>query len=102
MKLPGGGHTKAVFRLAVHPENNKMLAATCSADGTVKLWNLQGGAAAPKTLTGHTDWVYAVAISPDGRLVASGDWKGEVRLWKVSDLSLVRAFTASPGYVAAK
>jgi hypothetical protein len=100
VKVGAGGHGKAAFRLVVHPDNAKNLAATCSADGSVKLWNL-GAGSSTKTLGGHTDWVYAVAISPDGNLVASGDWKGEVRLWKVSDGSVTRAFTASPGYVGA-
>ena len=60
------------------------LLATCSADKTVRLWNPDSGAAL-KTLTGHTDYVYAVAISPDGNLVASGGYDGEVKVWKVAD-----------------
>ena len=48
-----------------------------------------------------TDWVYAVAISPDGNMVAGGSYNGEVRVWK-TDGTLVKAFNASPGYVAQK
>ena len=55
-----------------------------------------------KSLTGLTDWAYAVAISPDGTMVAGGSYRGEVRVWKTADGALVKEFNASPGYVAAK
>jgi len=90
-----GNHTKPILKLAAHP--TKPLLATASADGTVKLWNPDNGAAL-RTLTGHTDWVFAIAISPDAELVASGAYNGEVKVWKVADGSLVKGFNASPGY----
>jgi WD40 repeat protein len=34
------------------------------------------------TLPGHTAPVYSVALSPDARLLASGDFGGIVRLWE--------------------
>jgi len=49
-------------------------------------------------LTGLNDQVYALAISPDGALVAGGAWDGEVRVWKVADGKPVAGFNASPGY----
>ena len=33
---------------------------------------------------GHEDWIYALALSPDGGLLASGDWTGGVKLWNVN------------------
>jgi len=95
-----GGHAKGIFKIAYHADPKNPLLATCSADGTVRLWNANTGAAL-KTLTGHTDWVYAVAISPDGKLVAGGSRNGEVRIWKTADGALVKAINASPGYVPA-
>jgi WD40 repeat protein len=89
-----GNHAKPILKLAAHP--TKPLLATASADGTVKLWNPDNGAAL-KTLTGHTDWVFAIAISPDANLVASGSYNGEVKVWKVADGTIVKSFIASPG-----
>jgi WD40 repeat protein len=89
-----GGHAKPIFKVLRHPA--QPLLATCSADQTVRLWNPDNGAAV-RTMSGHTDWVYAIAFSSDGSLLASGSWNGEVKLWKVADGSLVKAFNASPG-----
>jgi hypothetical protein len=96
-----GGHGKAVFRLAYHADPKAPLLATCSGDGTVRLWNPTNGGAL-KTLTGLTDYVYAVALSPDGKRVAAGGYSGEVRVWDTASGNLVKAFYASPGYVPPK
>jgi WD40 repeat protein len=96
---PLGGHGKPVFKIAQRFDPKAPLLATCSADGSVRLWNPVNGQNT-RTLSGHTDWVYAVAISPDGNFVAAGAWNGEVRIWKVADGKETKVFNASPGYVA--
>ena len=93
------GHEKTIFRIALGERAKKPVLATCSADGTVRLWNASAVTVA-KTLTGLTDWVFGLALSPDGTLVAGGGYNGEVRVWKTADGALVRAFNASPGYTA--
>jgi len=89
-----GGHSKAVYKVLFHPK--QPLAFTCSADGTVRVWNADNGKS-ERTLSGHTDYVYALAVSPDGSQLASGSWNGEIKIWKVADGSLVKAFNGSPG-----
>jgi len=91
-----GNHAKAGLKLVQHPKLPLM--ATCGADMTVKLWNSDTGAAG-KVLSGHTDQVFSVALSPDGNLVASGAYNGEVRIWKVADGAMLKTFNAAPGYV---
>jgi WD40 repeat protein len=96
-----GSHGDAVFRIAYRNDPKTPLLATGGADKSVKLWNPVTGAAL-KTLAGFTDWVYAVAISPDGQLAAGGSGNGEVRIFRTGDGNLVTGFNASPGYTAPK
>ncbi|MFO0841124.1 MAG: c-type cytochrome domain-containing protein [Gemmataceae bacterium] len=89
-----GAHGKAALKLVRVP--GKPLLVSCGADGAVKVWNADT-LANVRTLSGMADHVYAVAVSPDGNLVAAGAFNGEVRIWKLADGSLVKSFLASPG-----
>ena len=42
-----------------------------------------------RTLTGHSDWVYAVALSPDGSRVASASLDNLVKIWNAETGALV-------------
>jgi WD40 repeat protein len=39
-------------------------------------------------LAGHTDIVWSVAFSPDGKMLASGSWNGTVKLWNLEGKQL--------------
>jgi WD40 repeat protein len=43
-----------------------------------RVWDLASGQL-KTTLTGHTDFVSSVAISPDGATLASGSWDETIR-----------------------
>ena len=95
-----GGHGDEVFRVIFHPKQPML--ATSSADKTVRLWNSET-LAAGATLSGLTDFVYAVAFSPDGEYVAGGGYDGNVAVWKVADPKQpAKLFNASPGFVPPK
>jgi hypothetical protein len=87
-----GGFGAAVFRLVSHPDGKHFVA--CSADKTVRVC---ANNAQVRSLAGHKDWVYSVAISPDGKTIGSGSWDGEVRLWNFADGAPMRTILAAPG-----
>lgn len=53
---------------------------TVSDNNSAKLWDLQTGQVV-ETLTGHTDYVGAVAVSPDGKIFATASGDKTAKLW---------------------
>ncbi len=92
-----GGHSDEVFKVIAHPSLPLLL--TASADKSVRSWDTEK-LSNLKTFQGLTDFVYALAVSADGKQVAAGSYDGEVRVWTISDATLVKAFNASPGFGA--
>ena len=72
------GHTKQVTRLQFIGKTS--LFATCSGDAQVKFWNADSGSLA-RNFPAAQDFFYAVAVSPDGQLVAAGGEEGIVYVY---------------------
>jgi WD40 repeat protein len=53
---------------------------TGSEDKTLRLWDLETGVVLKK-MEGHRRQVLALAVSRDGQIIASGDWRGEIIAW---------------------
>jgi WD40 repeat protein len=49
------------------------------------IWDLSNPSAQPTQLTGHTDIIAGVDISPDNRWVATAAWDGSARIWDLKN-----------------
>ncbi|KAG1836926.1 squalene epoxidase-domain-containing protein [Suillus tomentosus] len=71
-------HEGLINAVAVFPDKRRMI--TSSADKTLRLWDLETGVVLKK-MEGHSNWVWALAVSRNGQIIASGDVGGEVIAW---------------------
>jgi tricorn protease-like protein len=77
--------------LAYSPDG-RLLAGTGEDDTQIDLWDTQTHHRLAR-LTGHTGFVYSVALSRDGRLLASASSDRTVRVWDVAAARCVAVLT---------
>ncbi|KAG2365167.1 hypothetical protein BDR07DRAFT_698407 [Suillus spraguei] len=91
------GHENSMRAVAVFPDQRRMV--TASTDKTLRLWDLKTGDVLKK-MEGHSDWVWGLAVSRDGQLIASGDWGGEIIIWHgETGESLTQPIKAHSNYI---
>jgi WD40 repeat protein len=93
------GHDGPVLALAFAPDGRSLFSAgregiirriDADSDEVLNQWRASA------------DWIYSLAISPDGKVVATGDWAGKVRCWSVTGKELPASLESSgEGYPAA-
>jgi WD40 repeat protein len=64
-----------------------------SRDNTIRLWAVPGGREI-RRLTGHRNGIFCLALSPDGKQLASADKGGEIRIWDVATGQELTSFSA--------
>ena len=81
-QLPG--HAGNVNALVFSADGKFMFAASGENGlfGEVKQWQVADGQLL-RTIRGHRDTLYALALSPDGTLIATGSYDQQIKLWSV-------------------
>jgi len=96
-------HTKEIYTIKWSPTgpgtNNPdmpLMLASASYDATIKLWDAEEGKCV-HTLRRHTEPVYSVAFSPDGKYLASGSFDNGLLIWDVRKGELVKTYKGDGG-----
>ncbi|MBX7222514.1 MAG: caspase family protein [Blastocatellia bacterium] len=81
-------------REVVFTPDSRLMATTGSGPDCykVKLWEVETGTLV-RTLTGHQGTVGCLALSPDGKWIATGSYDRTVKLWEVATGKLLQTFS---------
>jgi WD40 repeat protein len=73
-------HKGSVFAVAFTQDGKNLFSA--GKEGVIRCFDADSDALLSQW-TAHSDWIYALAASPDGTKLASGDWSGKVNLHEI-------------------
>jgi WD40 repeat protein len=81
------GHTKQISRLQFVGVTPQFI--TCSGDKSMRIWNVDTGGAV-KTFANSEDFLYALAASADGTMIASGGEAGVIYTYNSATGALIK------------
>ncbi|CAD8130066.1 unnamed protein product [Paramecium sonneborni] len=87
------GHSDLVWSVQFQPNQN--IIAICSAEKTIRFWNLYSKENEELINLEQDGEVYSIALSPDGKILASGGEECNVKLWNTNRHSEYHTFFCS-------
>ena len=73
---------------------SETILATGSVDKTIRIWNTGSGSSI-RELRAHTDWIQALALSPDRLKLASGSFDKTVKIFSLSTFDCLKTIEFS-------
>lgn len=77
-------HTDAVRAIRFSPDDRYLVSA--GRDGNIIVWDWRARRPAAGPIRGHDRWIFDLAVSPDGKTLATASWDNTVRLWTLPGL----------------
>lgn len=87
-RIPGMG----ICALAFSPVKESTIFAIAARNNSIKILNSKTGELL-RTLYGHSNPIRSIAISANGKVIASGGYDSTVRVWDLSTGALINAFS---------
>ncbi|MEX0678283.1 MAG: c-type cytochrome domain-containing protein [Pirellulales bacterium] len=89
-----GPHRGRINAVSFSKDGARLLAAGGEPGvfGEVRLWNVADGKP-DRTFKGHDDSLYAAALSPDGKLLATSSYDQQIKLWDAVSGKVVRTLS---------
>ncbi len=66
--------------------------------GEVRQWNVADGTLV-RTFAGHKDAIYSAALSPDGKILATGSYDQKIKLWNVETGQEIKTLSGHNGAI---
>lgn len=83
------GHDSSISAITWHPNGTYVFSASDQTDRSIRMWSVVTGECV-RVLTGHTDDIATLECAPNGKILASADWGGNIFFWDLEKGTLIK------------